>query len=80
MVEAKIEQTPKTLWLRFDSTNKELMDKITVILDNYFGDTECKIRCSKLNQSFIFKHSVNANNLLLFELQTLLSESDIKLV
>ena len=74
------EKKSQTLWLRFDSTNEELMNKIVAILDNYYGDTECKIRCSKLNQSFQFKHPVNANNLLMFELQTLLDEKDIKLV
>ena len=73
-------QKPKVLWLKFDSTNQALMDKIVSILDTYNGDIECRIRCSKLNQTFRFKHGVKANNLLFYELQTVLPESDIKLV
>ncbi|MBO7508331.1 MAG: DNA polymerase III subunit alpha, partial [Clostridia bacterium] len=78
--EPKQEEKPKVLWLRFYSTNEELKNKIINILDNYYGENECRIRCSKQNQTFMFKHSVNANNLLLFELQTVLPEADIKLV
>ena len=73
-------QKPKILYLRFDSTDEALMKRIEVLLDNYFGETECRIFCTSKNQVFKFKHGVNANNLLFFELQTLLSESDIKLV
>ena len=59
---------------------KDLCEKVIEILDNYNGNTECRIRCSKQNQTFMFKHPVNANNLLLYELQTVLKEEDIKLV
>ena len=56
------------------------MNKVVAILDNYYGDNECRILCTNKNQVFRFKHNVNANNLLLFELQTVLNENDIKLV
>ena len=78
--EQKPVEKPKVLWLRFDSTNEELKNKVIEILDNYNGNTECRIRCSKQNQTFMFKHPVSVNNLLLFELQTVLPENDIKLV
>ncbi len=74
------QEQPKILYLRFDSTNKEIMDKVVAILDNYYGENECRILCTSKNQVFKFKHNVNANNLLLFELQTVLNEKDIKLV
>ena len=75
-----MEDKPKVLWLKLDCSNKELMQKVMDILDAYTGETECRLRCTQKNQTYMYRHGVLANNLLLYELQTVLPESDIKLV
>ena len=79
--EIEIQQSKsKILYLRFDAKNKELMDKVSAILDNYFGETECRIVAPQTKDVYVYEHPVMANNLLLFELQTILDEKDIKLI
>lgn len=70
----------KVLWLKFDNTDDKLKQKIVQILGHYKGETVCKILCSKQNKAFMFSEKVDANNLLLYELQTVLPEKNIKLV
>ena len=70
----------KTLWLKFDTTNIELFNSVSSILENYKGNTEVKIRCEKQNITYAFTNKVNANNLLLYELATVINEKNIKLV
>ena len=87
-VETKQEQTKvedkeekkKILWLKFDNTDQELKDKIIKILENYSGETECRILCSSQNKVFRFERTVEVNNLLLYELETILPENNIKFV
>jgi DNA polymerase-3 subunit alpha len=73
-------ETKKVLWLKFDSTNTDLLNSVKSILNNYVGETEVRIRCSKLNKTFMFSAKVNANNLLQYELSTIIPEENIKLV
>ena len=56
------------------------MQKVMNILDAYTGETECRLRCTQKSQTYMYKHGITANNLLFYELQTVLPENDIKLV
>lgn len=79
-VVVKAEEKPKVLWLKFDNNNVELKNKVFEILDNYKGQTECRILCSSTKQVFRYSGFVEPNNLLLYELETILPENDIRLV
>lgn len=74
------EQKPKVLWLRFDTTNEVIKNKIIKTLDNYYGQNEVRIRCTTKNQTLAFNHNVDANNLLIYELSSIISKDNIKLV
>ncbi len=77
--EERIEK-PKVLYLKFDNTDLELKNKVISILENYKGESECRILCSSQKQVFKFDGTVEVNNLLLYELATILPENDIKFV
>lgn len=74
------EQKMPILWLKFDCKDKILFDKVSKILEQYQGKTECRILCSSDNMVYKFSNMVNASNLLMFELMTVLPENCIKLV
>lgn len=74
------QEQKRTLWLKFDCTNQGLFDKVSSTLDNYVGDTDCKIYCTANGKIYAYQHGVDASNLLQTELLTYLGENCIKLV
>ncbi len=70
----------KILYLRFDANDKDTMNKVSKILDNYNGDIECRIVAPATKTVFVYEHPIMVNNLLMYELQTVLDEKDIKLI
>lgn len=75
-----IEEKPKTLWIKLDTTNSDLLNKVFAVLDNYYGQTDVKIRCASTQKNYAFKHKVNASKLLICELYATLGEDNVKLV
>lgn len=73
-------QKQRTLYLKFDTTNDNLKEKILDILASHLGTDNVVIVCSKTNQSFKGTCSVNFNNLLEYELLAYIPENFIKLI
>ena len=71
-------EKPKNLYLKFDTTNKELYNAIVDILDSHIGDSNVYIKCSKLNSAFKLSITIQYDNLLEYELLALLPPENIK--
>lgn len=76
----KEEKKTKKLYIKFDTQNATLYNRVMATLDSYKGDTQTIICCNSKNQAFNAKKFVNAGNHLLNELNGLLGEQNVKLV
>ena len=75
-VEPEVVETKK-LYLRFDTTNKQLFDEINEILENHIGPSDVLIKCSTTNKSYKLSTTVQYDNLLEYELLTLITKENI---
>ncbi len=81
--EAQEEEKPKannTLYIKFDTKNTAVYNKVMLILSMYSGDTPVICKCTTTQQAFKVHKMVNANNLLINELIGILGEDCVKLV
>lgn len=69
-----------TLYIKFDTKNMEIYNKVMLILSVYSGDCPVICRCTNTNQAFKINKTVNPNNLLFNELIGLLGEGSVVLV
>lgn len=74
------EKKTKKLYIKFDTQNATLYNRVMATLDSYKGDTQTIICCNSKNQAFNAKKFVNAGNHLLNELNGLIGEQNVKLV
>ena len=72
-------ETPKKqkLYLKFDTTNEPLKQKIIDILNSHIGTTEVYVQCSTYNKLFKFDQNVEVNNILKYELMSYIDEKYI---
>ena len=81
--EEEKEESPKcnkTLYIKFDTTDTTIYNKIMLILKMYSGETPVVCKCTSKNQTFKINHLVNPNNLLINELIGVLDEQSVVLV
>ena len=69
-----------TLYIKFDTTNKAIYNKVMLILNLYNGNCPVICKCTNSNKPFKVNKTVNPNNLLLNELVGLLGEDSVVLV
>jgi len=67
----------KTLYIKFDTTNKEIYNRIMLLLTMYSGESPVICKCTLTGQTFKFNKTVNVNNLLINELIGVLDESSV---
>ena len=78
--EEVVEEKPKsnkTVYIKFDTKNTAVYNKIMLILSMYSGDSPVICKCTNTNQAFKVNKMVNANNLLINELIGVLDESSV---
>lgn len=75
--EPKTPQSDKTLYIKFDTKNTAVYNKVMLILSMYSGDCKVMCRCSSTNQAFKINKLVNPNNLLINELIGLIGEDSV---
>ena len=68
----------KKLYLKFDTTNKELEKKVKNILSSYLGTERVVVKCEKTGQTLSYGFKVNVNNYLLNELGGIIKDEYIK--
>ena len=72
--------TNKTLYIKFDTTNKQIYNKLMLILSMYSGDCPVICKCTVKNQTFKVNKLVNPNNVLLNELMGLIGDDSVVVV
>ena len=79
VVEEK-KEAPKTLYLKFDTTNTMINEKIVKVLKNYIGPNPVVVKCEKTGKAFKYSFKVNVNNYLLNEINGIINEDCIKFI
>ncbi|MDR0850660.1 MAG: DNA polymerase III subunit alpha [Christensenellaceae bacterium] len=74
------EKSSQTLYLKYDTTDKLLHQKIMTILKNSIGSVPVLIKCGQTDKSFRIGLKVNVDNYLLNELNALIKEEFIKVM
>lgn len=69
----------QTLYIKFDTQDKAIYNKVNLILTMYSGDTPVVCKCTSKNQAFKMPKCVNANNLVINELIGVLGEDCVLL-
>ena len=78
-----VDETPvvnKTLYIKFDTTDMYVYNKVMLILKMYNGDCPVICKCTSKNQTFKINYNVNPNNLLINELIGVLDDKSVVLV
>ena len=76
----QIANAEEKLYLKFDTKNTKIYNKIMLILSVYSGSCPVVCKCTSTNQSFKINKMVNPNNILINELIGVLDESSVVLV
>jgi len=69
----------KKLYLRFDTKNIDIYNKVMRTLQSYVGDCSVIIKCTTLDKAFALNVSVDANNYLLNELYGVIGNENVVL-
>ncbi len=69
----------KKLYLRFDTKNIDVYNKVMKTLHSYNGDCGVIIKCTTLNKAFALNVSVDANNYLINELYGVIGNENVVL-
>ena len=67
----------KTIYLRFDTKNIDVYNKVKKIASTYLGDSQVVIKCTSSGKAFAFSAKVDANNYLINEFIGLLGEENV---
>lgn len=76
----KTEEKPKTLYLKYNLTDKNLHASIFEVLKNYLGAIPVIVKCSADNKTYKLNLCVDGSNNLINELMAYIPEEFIKLV
>ncbi|MBE7075200.1 MAG: DNA polymerase III subunit alpha [Clostridiales bacterium] len=79
----EVEEKPKsnkTVYIKFDTKNTAIYNKVMLILSMYTGDTPVICKCTNTNQTFKINKLVNPNNLLINELIGVLDDTSVVVV
>jgi DNA polymerase-3 subunit alpha len=71
--------TGQKLYLRFDTKNIDVYNKIMKTLQSYSGDCDVIIKCTTLNKAFALNLKVEGNNYLLNELYGIIGTDNVVL-
>ncbi len=74
----EVEKTEK-LYLRFDTKNIDVFNKIKSTLNAYPGDAEVIIKCTSLDKAFAYNQKIDINNYLLNELYGIIGQGNVKI-
>lgn len=77
-VDNSIQDPPKTLYLKFNTQDSLINEKIVKVLKNYIGQSPVIVKCTKTNKAFKYSFKVNVNNYLLNEINGIIDEDCIK--
>ena len=69
--------TSKTLYLKYDTTNQKISDKVNLILSLYKGECNVVVRSTSDNKAYKLKKTVSDSNHLINELVGLLGENNV---
>ena len=72
--------TEQKLYIKFDTNDKAIYNKVMLILRMYAGDCPVICKCTSKNQAFKINKQVNPSNLLINELIGVLGEGSVLLV
>ena len=75
--EIKEEKNGQTLYLRCDTKNIDLFNKVKNVLANYNGDSPVVIKCTNSNKAFSYSQKVKINDYLLNELYGTIGEQNV---
>ena len=75
--EEEIFSSDKKVYLRFDTKNIDIYDKVKSIVSTYPGKSQVVIKCTSKNSAFAFSSKVDLNNYLINELIGLLGEENV---
>lgn len=78
--ETKVEQKPKTLYLKYDVNDSNLHQNIYNLLSNYAGTIPVIVKCSTSGKSYKLNAFVDGSNSLLEELHAYVQDEFIKLL
>lgn len=70
----------KKIYLRFDTTNLDLYNKVKVIASSYPGKNQVIIKCTSSGKAFSFNAKIDVNNYVQNELVGLLGEKNVVIV
>ena len=70
-------KTTKTLYLKYDTTNQKISDKVNLILSIYKGECNVMVRSTSDNKAYKLNKKVSDSNHLINELVGLLGESNV---
>ena len=71
------EEPKKTLYLKYNTKDIKLNDKINLVLNLYKGECPVVVRCTQDNKAYRNSKTVNGNNHLLNELIGLIGEENV---
>lgn len=72
-------EAPKTLYLKYDTTNLSLHENIMDTLKHYKGNTDVIVKCSSTGQAYKLGVTINPDSFVLSELHAYISDQFIKL-
>ena len=75
--EEKEQKVDKTLYLKYNTKDAKVSDKINLILNLYKGEYPVIVRCTKDNKAYKLSKTVNGNNHLINELMGLIGEQNV---
>jgi DNA polymerase-3 subunit alpha len=70
-------EAPKKIYLRFNTKDLSIYNKVKSIILSYPGESQVIIKCTQSNEVFTFNAKVNVNNYLNNELVGLIGESNV---
>lgn len=75
--EEKKEDKSQKLYLKFDTKNIDIYNKVMKSLQSYGGDCQVVIKCSTMNKAFSLNFNVEPNNYLLNELYGIIGNENV---
>jgi DNA polymerase-3 subunit alpha len=77
--EVQVQTTNKKLYLRFDTKNIDVYNKVMKTLQSYLGDCGVIIKCTTANKAYALNVSVDPNNYLINELYGIVGTENVVL-
>lgn len=71
-------EPPKTLYLKFNTQDTLVSEKLVKIFKNYIGENPIVVKCTATGKAFKYSFKVNVNNYLLNEINAIIDEDCIR--